>query len=208
MKFLIPLLILPFFIQTITAQNSGSVYFSPIYQNWTIADNGDFNELTNLLSVSYSPMRNTNMNLVTRYSMVGGDAEGLKGFSDTQFSLGYKIPSSNLILDGGISIPTGQTELSLEEFQTTQLISQSIFGMQTPSFGQGMNIFFGASYIIPVSKGFVLGAGLSYQIRSEYQPMKLVNMDYAPSDEITATAGLDVKLDEVSSLTGDLTGIF
>jgi hypothetical protein len=208
MKFLITSMMFFLALISTSAQNAASVYFSPVYQNWSVGEDAEFNELTNFLSINYSAWRSSNFNLVTRYSSVGGDANNLKGFSDTQLSFGYKIPSANLMIETGISIPTGKTKLNADEYMTSILISQSIFGMQTSNFGQGMNMFLGAAYLYPLSKSLVLGAGLSYQVRSEYQPLESISLDYTPSDEITATAGLDLKLNEVSTLTGDVIAIF
>jgi hypothetical protein len=208
MKYYFTFILITLLCITAAAQEKGSVYFSPLYQDWSIGSNYSFYELTNLLSLNYSQWRNTNFNLVTRYSSVGGNAGNLRGFSDTQIAFNYKIPSYNLLIDAGISIPTGKTELTLDEYETSLLISQSVFALQTPGFGQGMNVFLGASYLISATKDVALGAGLSYQYRSEYRPLKDIEADYTPSDEITATAGIDIRLDKVSSLTGDLTGIF
>jgi hypothetical protein len=208
LKFFRIIFLLLIFSLQINAQNSYSFLFNPVYQSWNIADSSNFNEITNLFSLSYSAWRNTTFNLITRYSAAGGDTKVLKGLSDTQLSFGYKIPAYNLSFEGGISIPTGKSKLSPEEYQTSVLISQNIFGMQTANFGQGMNYFVGAGYTVPVSEEFVIGGGLSYQVRSEYQPLEIDSLIYSPSDELTAAAGFDLKMSETSSLTADITGMF
>ena len=54
----------------------------------------------------------------------------------------------------------------------------------------------------------VLGIGASYQIKSEYQPLKELTLKYKPSNEVCATGGFDFRINKSSTLTGDVTGIF
>jgi len=119
-----------------------------------------------------------------------------------------QFPNLNLILNGGLNLPSGKTELTSTEFLTSRIISQDIFSMKTPSFGQGLNIFLGATWLHPVSDNFVFGVGAAYQIKNEYQPLDSISDKYKPSNEISVTGGFDIKLSRTSTLTGDVTGIF
>jgi hypothetical protein len=178
------------------------------YEDWTIIGNRDFSELSNIFSVNYRPIRNTNLMLNTKYASVGGDINDLNGFSDIQFLARHSLGESNLSFNGGINIPSGKTKLNQEEFLTSQVISNDLFNLKTPGFGQGLNIFFGATWLKQLSDNFVIGLGMSYQIKGEYQPLEDNPSKYNPSNEISATTGFDVKLNETSTLTGDVTGIF
>jgi hypothetical protein len=146
--------------------------------------------------------------LNAKYASVGGDVNDLNGFSDMQFLARHSLTDYNLSINGGINIPSGKTKLNQEEFLTSQVISHDLFNLRTPGFGQGMNIFFGVTWLNILSDNFVIGTGLSYQIKGEYQPLDENPSKYNPSNEISATTGFDMKLDPTSTLTGDVTGIF
>lgn len=190
------------------AVNNFSLGFSPIYESWNIKDGSSFSEITNLFSADYLAAKNTKLSFVTRYASVSGDVSSLSGLSDSQLSINQKLPDYSIILNGGINIPSGTTKLSADEFITSRVISQDLFTMRTPNFGQGLNLFLGGTWAYPVSDKVVVGAGLSYQIKSEYQPIADTSLKYQPSNEISLTGGLDYKLNKTTTITGDMIGIF
>ncbi|HSL88891.1 MAG TPA: hypothetical protein VK870_06300 [Ignavibacteriaceae bacterium] len=197
------------FTQTMrSASGSFNVNISSLYENWSVNDSTELSEISNSLWMSYIIERNTRIALSTKYASVGGDIGSLSGFSDSQLLINHYFADRTFGLEGGVNLPSGKTKLSLDEFLTATVISQSIFGLTTPSFGQGLNYFLGLTLTHPLSDYVVIGGALSYQIKSEYQPLDLVPVDYKPSNEISATGGIDIKLSEFSTLTGDVTGIF
>jgi hypothetical protein len=184
----------------------------PVYENWSINDSSDFSEFTNVITAGYNPYKNTTLGLATRYASVGTSIgnvnNNLSGLSDLQLMIKQRFPDQNIIFDGGLNIPSGKTKLSPEEFVITQVISQELFGLRTSNFGQGLNAFLGVTWLHPMSDNVVIGAGVSYQLKSEYQPLADVGDKYTPSNEISLTAGLDIKLSETQTVSGDFTGIF
>lgn len=189
-------------------ENTFSLTVFPIYESWNIFNNPDFSEFTTIVSLNYLPERNTNISAASRYASVSGDIKKLKGFSDMQLFGSHRFQEYNLTLNAGLNIPSGKTKLDQDEFFTSRLISQNLFNLNTSNFGQGLNAFLGATYTIPLSDVFVIGAGVSYQIKTEYQPTSLIDQKYQPSNEISFTTGFDVKLSESSVFTADVTGIF
>ncbi len=185
-----------------------SINFFSFYENWKVQSDRNFSELSNIISLGYYPTSNTNLMLNAKYATVSGDVNDLNGFSDMQVLARHTFAEYNLSLNGGVNIPSGKTKLNQEEFLTSQVISNDLFNLRTPGFGQGMNIFFGVTWLNALSDNFVIGTGLSYQIKGEYQPLDENPSKYSPSNEISATAGFDMKLDQTSTLTGDVTGIF
>ncbi len=189
-----------------------SINIMPVYENWSVNDSTDFSEFTNIISAGYNPLDYTSVGLVTRYASastsLGNINSDLSGLSDLQLFIKQKLPDENLSFNAGVNIPSGKTKLSITEFAVSQVISQELFGLRTSNFGQGLNAFLGATWLHPVSDNVVIGAGLSYQFKSEYQPLKDVSDKYTPSNEVSLTAGLDIKLSETQTVSGDLTGIF
>ncbi len=191
---------------------AASINIMPVYESWSVNDSTDFSEFTNIISAGYNPLDNTSVGLVTRYASastrLGGINSDLSGLSDLQLIVKQKLPDENLSFDAGVNIPSGRTKLTAAEFAVSQVVSQELFALRTPNFGQGLNAFLGATWLHPLSEDVVIGAGLSYQLKSEYQPLKDANDKYTPSNEISLTAGLDVKLSETQTISGDVIGIF
>lgn len=179
-----------------------------LYENRANSDSTSFSELTNYLWMSYTIERNTSIAVTTRYSSVGGDLDKLSGISDTQVLINQFFAERTFGIEAGVNIPSGKTKLTESEFLTSRIISQNIFGVNTSNFGQGLNIFLGITWTQPLSDEFVIGTGVSYQLKNEYQPLKEFDDKYKPSNEISATAGFDARLGQFSTLTGDFTGIF
>lgn len=211
--FLIFILTFNSFPQDIYNQRpNATITVMPVYENWSVNDSTKFSEFSSIISAGYNPLEYTAVGLVTRYASantsVGNFNSDLNGLSDLQLFVKQKLPDENLTFNAGVNIPSGKTKLSATEFAVSQVISQELFGLRTPSFGQGFNAFVGATWLHPVSDEVVIGAGLSYQLKSEYQPLKDLSDKYTPSNEVSLTAGLDIKLSETQTVSGDLTGIF
>lgn len=197
------------FSQDIYSERPAAVIsLMPVYEGWSTSDSIGFSEFSSILSIGYNPLEYTSLGLVTRYASVGGDVSSLSGLSDMQITIRQKLPDQNLTFDGGVNIPSGKTKLNENEFITSRIISQELFSMRTPNFGQGLNAFLGATWLNQFSDNVVGGLGLSYQLKSEYQPLAAISDKYTPSNELSLTAGLDIKLSETQTITGDFTGIF
>lgn len=187
---------------------TATISIIPDYENWSVNDSTSFSEFTSILSAGFNPLNNTSIGLVTRYASVGGDVSSLSGLSDMQVIIKQRLPDQNLTFDGGVNIPTGKTKLKPDEFLTSRVISQELFGLRTSNFGQGLNAFLGVTWLHLLSDAVVIGTGISYQFKTEYQPLSDSPQKYTPSNEISVTAGLDIKLSETQTITGDFTGIF
>ncbi len=188
--------------------NMFSIRISPIYESWSIKNDINFSEFTNVVSLNYYPSHNTSISFNTKYASTGGELNALNGFSDSQFLLKHNFSKINIIVNAGINIPSGITKLSATQFETLKYIGQDLFQMRTPNFGQGTNLILGTSWLHQISQNFVLGLGLSYQIKSEYQPLSNFNQNYKPSNEFSAAAGFNMKLSQTQELTGDLISTF
>lgn len=188
--------------------NQFSVHIFPVLESWSIKDNTSFSEFTNIVSLGYFPSHNTTLTLNTKFASVGGELNNLNGLSDSQISLKQSISKYNLIINAGINLPTGKTKLAANQFESVRFISQDLFGMRTPNFGQGTNIILGVSWIHQLSDDYVIGFGTSYQIKTEYQPLSNFTEKYKPANEISFTGGLDIKLSNTQTLSGDVMSVF
>ncbi|MFQ5770316.1 MAG: hypothetical protein ACE5HX_07255 [bacterium] len=134
----------------------------------------------------------------------GDHLETLNGLTDTQLGFNYYLENANVVLNLGLNLPTGKNKLSLTEFETSSLISNNIFNLQIPNFGQGLNVTSGLTWALPVSEVLVLGVGASYQYKRGFKPLQAFIENYDPGDEILLTGGFDLRLGQTASFSGDV----
>ena len=182
------------------------VTISSFYQLWQSNDE-NFSEFSIPLYLYYPFSRSFSLTISGQQANASGDKyTTLSGISDTQLNLSYFIESANLVINSGVNLPSGKKELTVEEFQTTKMLSLNHFNFRTPNFGQGLNLNLGATWAYPISKNFVIGLGGSYQLKGAYRPISDLEFDYKPGDEILITTGFDIAFSKVTSVSFD--GIF
>lgn len=176
-----------------------------VYQNWSPKAFDDFNEFSLPFYLYYPVGDQFSVTLRGYQASVTGDnaVAGLSGLTDTQLGLSYFLNKANLVLNLGINAPTGKNKLTVEEFQTSTLISNNLYNMQVANFGQGLNVSAGLAWAIPATESLVLGLGAAYQFKGNYKPIAGFVEDYAPGDEILATAGFELQLGETASISSD-----
>ncbi len=188
--------------QIISQTASARLHFN--YQSWSLHDSLDFSEITIPLSIYYPVNRNLSVTLRGNGASATGDnLESVSGITDTQLSFAYLIENANLVLNLGFNLPTGKKKLSFDEFTTSGLISNNIFNLNTPNFGQGLNISAGFTWAIPAGERFVFGLGASYQYKGSFKPLEALVKDYSPGDEILITGGFDARLGSAATFSAD-----
>lgn len=185
------------------ANRQGSLSFVPLYQQWSIREDIRFAEITTLVSLVVPAGREWTFSLRGLPASVSGDITRLSAYTDTRLGLTYRLEKPDIVLSLSLNLPTGKKELTQDEFETSMLLSNSVFNLQVPNFGQGLNIRPGLVYAVPLSDEVVLGLAASYQYRGSYKT--LANYDnYDPGDEVALTGGLDVRLEEATTVSADI----
>lgn len=175
-----------------------------IHQSYTIDNDSSLSEFSVPVEVYWPISRETSLSIYTSYANANGKDMGeIAGLSDTQISWNYYLEDQNLVFNLGLGMPTGKTALDSAEFQTSMFISQHYWNFIVPSFGQGFNLSPGVTWALPVNDGAVLGLGLAYQIRGGFVPLKKTEAVYKPGNELLLTAGLDIRVGTLSTLSGD-----
>jgi len=176
------------------------------YQLWQ-SDNDDISEFSIPIQLYYPFSRSLSFSISGQQANASGDNySDLRGLSDAQINCSYFLEDANLVLNSGINIPSGKKELTIEEFETSRILSLSHFNFRLPGFGQGLNLNFGATWAFPVSRNVVIGLGGSYQFKGSYKPLSDMEFDYNPGDEVLLTAGFDMAISRITSVSVD--GIF
>jgi len=183
----------------------GWVKMGVVYQGWYDKYNYKLNETSVPYQVYFPFNRSVALSLRGSHASVQGTGLAtLRGLSDTQLILTTHMESAHLVFNLGVNIPNGKTELSAEEFDTSTLISLNILNFYTPNLGQGLNIAPSLTWAMPISDNFVLGLGASYQIKGKYKPIEWMEEDYHPGNELSVTAGFDLRLAETRTFSGDV----
>jgi len=176
------------------------------YQLWQ-SDNDDISEFSIPIQLYYPFSRSLSFSISGQQANASGDKyTTLSGISDTQLNLSYYLESVNIVVNSGINLPSGKKELTLKEFEISRILSLSYYNFRLPGFGQGLNLNFGATWAFPVSRNVVIGVGGSYQFKGSYKPLSDMEFDYNPGDEVLLTAGLDMAISRITSVSVD--GIF
>ncbi len=181
----------------------GTVTLFPVYQTWSAKDAGvSFSQSSATLS-AYMPIgRSMSFSLRSGGAGSGGDVPALGGLSDLQAGWTYYWESVNTIFTFGVNAPTGKRELTHDQFLTSVLFSNSLFDLQVPVLGQGLNLNPGAAWVFPLREYLVLGVAAGYQYRGPYKPREGLD-EYDPGDEITVSTGIDYRATETISLSMD-----
>lgn len=127
----------------------------------------------------------------------------LSGLSDTYLKANYLILNNNGLIGVGLGLPTGPTELKMEEFYLTQMISMQAFRFRLPVYGQGFTANAGFAYAYEVNKKTVIGLGTHYIFRYKYKPIQNSVSDFDPGDQIGVTLGTDYQLSETAKIFVD-----
>ncbi|MEO0556835.1 MAG: hypothetical protein AAF170_01495 [Bacteroidota bacterium] len=175
-----------------------------IAQDYPTGTDQTIRELTIPVRASAAVISGLDVSVRTAYASVSGDdLESLSGIGDTQLGANYRRPVGGGLVDLSLmlSLPTGQTSLSDEQFATASVLALDDYAFALPSFGQGMVLTPGLTIAVPVGSGLALGAGVAYSMSSDYTPFADLTSAYTPADETILTGGLDASLGGESRFT-------
>jgi hypothetical protein len=182
----------------------GTITLQPVYEHWSIgSDSISLSQFSTAVDVHLPIGRSLNFHIKTAPLAVTGDPEEVRGMNDTQLGLSYLLDKAHLVFNLGLNLPTGQRELTVDEFLTGLMISNRVFAFQSPHLGQGLKVHPSVLWAIPLSRNVVAGLGAAYQYRAAFTPIAAFE-DYDPGDEIQVLAGLDFRLAENSVLSMDV----
>jgi len=180
------------------------VNFFPLMQSWFDNYGTIFTEVSLPVS-AYVPV-NSSLGInfrANQATVTGEDITQLSGFTDSQIGFSYYLQSLGAVFNLGLNIPSGKKELTIEEYSTSYLMSFNHFNLQSPNFGQGLNVSPGLNWAYQLSDRFVIGLAASYQYKGDFKPVDFMPDAYKPGDEIILSAGFDLNLNETSTISTD-----
>ena len=209
-RFLIMIMIILIFVPVYAGENpyiisqSYFIKMMPVYQQWSGSNNSSISEFSIPLFVYLPVGRQLGITFRGNQANISGDVPTLNGLTDTQLAVSYHLESMNLVFNTGLNLPSGKKELTVNEFQTSALLSLNHFNFAVPNFGQGLNVSSGLSWALPLRDNFVVGLGASYQYKGQFKPIAGMVDPYSPGDELLLTGGFDFRLGPASSLSADV----
>ncbi|MFT5144100.1 MAG: hypothetical protein ACI80V_000916 [Rhodothermales bacterium] len=189
-------------------RQSTSISMMGVYQSYEEDGLLSMSQLSFPLVIDVPLGRKLRLNAwANRMETEGEGVQSLSGFSDAQVILSFAQPvgSGSLVLSMSANVPTGQSELTTEEFETVILLSQAAYDYRVPSLGQGLGVSPSVTWAFPVAPSVVAGIGASFQHRGSYKPLDSLEEEYVPGDEVLLTVGLDARLSRTTALSLDMT---
>lgn len=191
----------------LTSQRSPTqVTFGASYQRYD--DDGQIiSQWATPLSVFVPLTRQWSVGLTAQRASVTGDAlESLDGFDDVQVATTYATPigRSSLVVSLAANVPSGKQTLTLDEFQTSVVLSQNYYGFRVAALGQGLNVSPSLTWATPVGERVVVGAGVVYQWRGAYEPIDILEGKYQPGSEVGGIVGIEVRAGRTFTISADL----
>lgn len=195
-------------------RNAAGVTLGGMQQQWVLKDSsgreyGTIVQQSAPVTVSI-PLANRLLLSVTNSGAISSfDTARSTNIVDTRVSMSYVLPGEKIWLTGGVSIPTGKTELNPAELQLTTLLGQTALGYKVPTFGQGLSGNASLVYAGTITRRMVLGIGLSYFYKGAYKPLKGSTVEYDAGDELSLNLGYDyITYGKSARLSLDITGTY
>ncbi len=168
-----------------------------IYTRWEVTQ-GAFETSSNQVAApvtGFVPLKdNLEMRLYIASGVTHADSLGkdlvLSGAGDLRVQFSQSLQEDQLLLSGGINLPTGRKNLDSEGQAILDLLSQNYLQFPFRRLGEG----FGFNLLAGVAQKldrFLVGGGITYQYNGSYEPYE-ASGDYDPGDMISINAGAEL----------------
>jgi hypothetical protein len=121
----------------------------------------------------------------------------LSGMADTKAGLRIHVADGRLLLQTGVSAPTGPRDLDPDQLRVAFALAPPFLGYRIRQEGRGVDASAGASCAFPLSSRWSLGIGGGYVYQGSFSPGKGLR-DVLPGPEYDLSAGIDGHLAAVA----------
>ncbi len=185
-----------------------NIVLRPVYQNWSFdGDSGsvfqDFSEFSMVLSAQVPLNDRFSLSFWGAQAETNGDIADISGLADVQITSHIMVPEMKSVFSLAVNLPSGRTEFTTEQLESSLILGDAAYRLQVPNFGQGLNVAPGFIIAHDVNHQFALGAGATFKYNGAYNPVDFLG-EFDPGDEFTVTAGAEYRLNENTSLKGDI----
>ena len=122
----------------------------------------------------------------------GATRSDISGLTDTQIRGSYTLGSDFVVLTAGVSLPTGESRVSLDQLVAAGRIGNDFLAFPVSNMGTGLAATGGVAVARPFGDWSV-GAGLSVRRSRAYEPFDVAGpaLRYQPGNETRARLGVD-----------------
>lgn len=126
----------------------------------------------------------------------------ISGLLDSRLQLSASFMENQILVSGGASLPSGQTELGAGQQELIQWLASDFFNFPLKNVGEGLNVFGQLGFATPVG-AWVFGAGGAIHLSGEYRPHEN-GVDYKPGTRLIATVGIERRWEKRHHVAADL----
>ena len=122
----------------------------------------------------------------------GSTRSEISGLTDTQIRGSLTLGSDLVVLTGGVSLPTGQHSVTLEQLLAAGRIGNDFLAFPVSNMGTGLAATGGVAVALPVG-AWSVGAGVSARRSRAYEPFDVPGQSfrYQPGNEWRGRIGVD-----------------
>jgi hypothetical protein len=122
----------------------------------------------------------------------GATRSEISGLTDTQIRGTYTLGGDFVVLTAGVSLPTGQRSVTLEQLLAAGRIGNDFLAFPVSNMGTGLAATGGVAVAVPVGEWSV-GAGVSGRRSKAYEPFAVPDQSfrYQPGNEWRGRIGVD-----------------
>ncbi len=148
-------------------------------------------QLNSPIAIKLPLSRNFAVDVAGSYIFSSVEDSRLSGLTDVRARAVTMLFNDTLMLNAGVNIPNGKSDLDFEETAVSAILSDQALGFRYNRLGEGLDMTFGgglAQAYGPASFG--IGAG--YIIKGEYEIAQDVELKYKPGNQLNITGGFDL----------------
>ena len=122
----------------------------------------------------------------------GSTRSEISGLTDTQIRGSYTLGGDFVVLTAGVSLPTGQRSVTLEQLLAAGRIGNDFLAFPVSNMGTGLAATGGVAVAVPVG-AWSVGAGVSARRSKAYEPFDVPGQSfrYQPGNEWRGRIGVD-----------------
>ncbi|MBD3299183.1 MAG: hypothetical protein GF341_11045 [candidate division Zixibacteria bacterium] len=183
------------------------------YLSWTLE--GDSTDVTVTqwhIPIVVNAALQENWELSVSSSIAASDADWdidddeISGLTDSRIQVAHSLAEDRILLSGGLSLPTGQTELDEASRSLLPWLTADFFTFPVKYHGEGLNLYGGAAGAYPAGD-WVLGVATGIHLMGEYTPYE-DGPEYTPGSRFILSGSAEREWVDRGKVSADLNVVF
>lgn len=130
----------------------------------------------------------------------------ISGLTDSKIQISSSLMDDQILLSGGVSLPTGQKKLTDEQQRLLTWLSSDFLSFPARNPGEGLNLFAQAGAALPAGQ-WVFGASVAGHLAGKYEPFDN-GREYQPGSRLILDFGTERIWPADHKLTADLIVVY